>query len=393
MELKIENLNLEKEKIYFNVALVISIVAWIFVTITIIGPVIGIFLAILGWLAHGLLVAQLKSSCVKIDSNQLPKLYENYLDVCKKLNVEPPELYVAQSGGLLNAFATRFSGRNFVVLYSDIVEAFEQGGDEIRFLFGHEIGHLKSKHSKKHVLLFPALCLPWLGPAYHRACEASCDRFGAFATNNMDGGIKALMVLSGGKNLHKQMDPLAFSQQFGTYRGFFVSWYELISGYPTLSQRVSNIVALKNDQPAPQPQRNPFSYIFALFSVGSGSSNMGGAMVMVAMIALLAAIAIPNLLRAKLAANDALAKATIKAMSTAAESYATANSGHYPASMIDLTTANPPFLNHDYCDKNISGYEYKCSFNDKSYEIIATPVTIGSTETTTLTITTGGVSG
>ena len=44
-------------------------------------------------------------------------------------------------------------------------------------------------------------------------------------------------------------------------------------------------------------------------------------MIVVAIIAVLAAIAIPNLLRARMTSNDALAKATLRAMSTAAESY------------------------------------------------------------------------
>ena len=59
-------------------------------------------------------------------------------------------------------------------------------------------------------------------------------------------------------------------------------------------------------------------------------------MIVVAIIALLAAIAIPNLLRAKMTSNDALAKATLRAISTAAESFGTANNGNYPA---DVTTA------------------------------------------------------
>ena len=42
-------------------------------------------------------------------------------------------------------------------------------------------------------------------------------------------------------------------------------------------------------------------------------------MVVVAIIALLAAIAIPNLLRAKISANDAAAKATLKSLSTVSE--------------------------------------------------------------------------
>ena len=47
-------------------------------------------------------------------------------------------------------------------------------------------------------------------------------------------------------------------------------------------------------------------------------------MIVVAIIALLAAIAIPNLLRAKISANDALAKSTLRSLSTASETFATA---------------------------------------------------------------------
>jgi len=44
--------------------------------------------------------------------------------------LELPDIYIVQSGGLLNAFATRFFGRHFVVLYSDIVEMIEDNQEK-----------------------------------------------------------------------------------------------------------------------------------------------------------------------------------------------------------------------------------------------------------------------
>ena len=115
-------------------------------------------------------------------------------------------------------------------------------------------------------------------------------------------------------------------------------------------------------------------------------------MIVVAIIALLAAIAIPNLLRAKMTSNDALAKATLRAMSTAAESYGTANNGNYPPSETALTGATPPYLNTAYCANSpLAGYNYNCAMSTSGYTITATPVNIGSTGSTTETITTGGV--
>jgi prepilin-type N-terminal cleavage/methylation domain-containing protein len=116
-------------------------------------------------------------------------------------------------------------------------------------------------------------------------------------------------------------------------------------------------------------------------------------MIVVAIIALLAAIAIPNLLRARMTSNDALAKATLRAMSTASESYGTANNGNYPGNESSLTGATPPYLNRAYCANSpIAGYNYNCAgLSTSGYTITATPVTVGSSGSTTETISTGGV--
>ena len=114
-------------------------------------------------------------------------------------------------------------------------------------------------------------------------------------------------------------------------------------------------------------------------------------MIVVAIIALLAAIAIPNLLRAKISSNDAMARATLKSISTASETFASATSGNYPLNSTSLTGATPAYLNTDYCGATISGYTFACTFASGSYTITATPVTVGTSGTTTYTITTGGV--
>ncbi len=114
-------------------------------------------------------------------------------------------------------------------------------------------------------------------------------------------------------------------------------------------------------------------------------------MIVVAIIALLAAIAIPNLLRAKISANDALAKATLRSLSTSSESFATSNSGNYPGNMTSLTGATPPYLNQAYCGMTMSGYTFACTFATGTYTFTATPVTVGTSGTTTYTASTGGV--
>jgi type II secretory pathway pseudopilin PulG len=116
-------------------------------------------------------------------------------------------------------------------------------------------------------------------------------------------------------------------------------------------------------------------------------------MIVVAIIALLAAIAIPNLLRTRMTSNDSLAKATLRAISTVAESYGTANNGNYPLVETSLTGATPLYMNKAYCANSpVAGYNYDCSgMSSTGYTIVATPVTVGSTGSTTETISTGGV--
>ena len=114
-------------------------------------------------------------------------------------------------------------------------------------------------------------------------------------------------------------------------------------------------------------------------------------MIVVAIIALLAAIAIPNLLRAKISANDALAQGTLRTLSTASETFATSNSGNYPTNMTSMTGATPPYMSEDPCATTVSGFAYVCTQTAGAYTFTATPTTVGTSGTTTFTMTTGGV--
>ena len=114
-------------------------------------------------------------------------------------------------------------------------------------------------------------------------------------------------------------------------------------------------------------------------------------MIVIAIIALLAAIAIPNLLRARISANDTSAKTTIRTLSTAAETFGTANNGNYPGDETSLTNATPKFLNTSYCGTTVAGFTYVCTMSNTGYTFVAVPVSVGTSGTTTYTIQTGGV--
>lgn len=114
-------------------------------------------------------------------------------------------------------------------------------------------------------------------------------------------------------------------------------------------------------------------------------------MIVVAIIALLAAIAIPNLLRPRMTANESAAQATLRTISTACETFAAANNGSYPDAEGDLTGATPPYLNRAYSAQTVQGYTYTYTLAATGYTVVAAPATCGTSGNTTYTITTGGV--
>jgi len=293
------NLTLPKENTYHTFVLILSILFWLFIVVTIVGVFYALFIGFFLWLGNGLLVAHLRAEAVRVDERQLPELHATFRSVCTQLGVlQPPALFVVQAGGVLNAFATRFSGRDFVVVYSDFLEALGPTSPEMKFILGHELGHIKSRHILKQIFLAPGMIFPLVGPAYRRAWESSCDRYGAYAAQDVEGSLRAMMVLSGGKEHGRTLSADAFAGQHLDERGFFVSLHELTSTYPTLSRRVSDLLVLKSGQPARQPERHPFAYFFAFFIPGGNLGGGGGgavvaAMMMFMMIGLMAAMAIP----------------------------------------------------------------------------------------------------
>jgi len=119
-------------------------------------------------------------------------------------------------------------------------------------------------------------------------------------------------------------------------------------------------------------------------------------MIVVAIIALLAAIAIPNLVGARRTANEAAAKANIKVLLTEAETYsAGAGNGAYYADVAGMQAASAAATK--YCaapcitsGTGCGGYEYICVMAPDAYSFSAAPVNPGTTGNVTYTGTTGG---
>ena len=104
-------------------------------------------------------------------------------------------------------------------------------------------------------------------------------------------------------------------------------------------------------------------------------------MIVVAIIALLAVIAIPNLMRARLSANQALAQSTLRTISTAIHNFTADNGGAFPASLAALEATDPKYLSVDYGSGLHSGYSYVYASNQAAgtFTVNATTALTGGT--------------
>ncbi len=115
-------------------------------------------------------------------------------------------------------------------------------------------------------------------------------------------------------------------------------------------------------------------------------------MIVVAIIALLAAIAIPNLLRARHNANEAAAQASLRTISSACESFLGANNV-YPADLATLSGATPPYIDAVLGAGAKQGYTfaYVRGGTSLTYTCTGTPVTSGVTGTRVFSVNQSGV--
>lgn len=234
-----------KEKIYFVISLVISLLIYLALIVSILGLVyivVGVSIALI---IQGLFIGNLRGNSVRVSETQFPEVYNLAQKLGGKMGLNPvPAIYVLQSGGLLNAFATRFIGRNFVVIYSDVLElAYEKGESSLGFVICHELAHIHRKHLTLNWLLYPSTLIPFLGPAYSRACEYTCDRYGAYY--QPDGAIPGLLVLAAGKRLYHNVNAQEFSRQAENEGGFWIWFSEILSSHPNLPKRVNALVGFK----------------------------------------------------------------------------------------------------------------------------------------------------
>jgi Zn-dependent protease with chaperone function len=202
----------------------------------------ALLFAFVAFFAQGLALGRIRGNAVKVSERQFPQLHRLAAAHAQRLGLKRvPDVYVMESGGLLNAFATRFGGRDFVIVFSDVLElALVQGESAVGFIMGHELAHVWRGHLKHRWLTMPARLIPYIALAYSRACEYTCDRIGAYC--QPDGAIAGLLVLAAGKQLHAHVDVKEYASQAETENNFWIRRAEVMSSHPRLPKRIAALL-------------------------------------------------------------------------------------------------------------------------------------------------------
>ena len=174
------------------------------------------------------------SSTIRCGPNQYPTLYNIMRESCKVMDMPEVELYVSN-----NPFTNAFAGgveRPYVTLRSSMIDTMTD--EELYFIMGHELGHIKSQHvlyRSVGYLLFPLLDL--LGRRsmgatdvasyalflaffeWSRQAEFSCDHAGLLVAQSPQIATRSLIKLAAGPSrLSHELNEDAFMDQARAYQ-------------------------------------------------------------------------------------------------------------------------------------------------------------------------------
>jgi Zn-dependent protease with chaperone function len=149
-----------------------------------------------------------------------------------------PEIFLANGNGTLNAFAAQATGHDYVVLSNELfVNLHNRNRDGLRFILGHELGHVRLHHVSLWYQLAVAYSqpIPLLGPLLSRLREYSCDRHGAWLSPL---GARGLVLLASGRYTETDVDLDELLRQGRMLRGFWVGLAQLVRSHPFTVRRL-----------------------------------------------------------------------------------------------------------------------------------------------------------
>jgi Zn-dependent protease with chaperone function len=284
------------ERTRFAITATLAILFWIAVILGTLGIALlyVLFIFIIYAFAQSAFISYLRGTAVKITPEQFPELHAQLQACCERLEMKQvPDAYLLHADGFFNALATRFLGRDYVVLFSSVVDALAERPAALDFYMGHELGHIRQKHLGWGPVLAPMAWLPLLGAALRRAQEYTCDRHGLRCCPDPADAHAGMAALAAGHSRWPQLNLAAYRHQRFEVTGFWASFHEFTSDYPWTVKRAWALEELSQGREPKQRGRSFLAGVLALFVPRIPGAGGAGFLVVIAMIGVLAAIALP----------------------------------------------------------------------------------------------------
>ncbi|WP_328467705.1 M48 family metallopeptidase [Actinoplanes sp. NBC_00393] len=189
--------------------------------------------------------ASIRGTAVELSPRQYGDLYRVADEFSHELGLSRrPNFFLANGNGTLNAFAAQATGHDYVVLANELfVNLYNNNREGLRFILGHELGHIKLHHVSLWYQLSVAYSerIPILGPTLSRLREYSCDRHGAHLC---PGGASGLVLLASGRHTEHTTDVNELVRQGQGLRGFWVELAQLPMSHPFTVRRLERLFRL-----------------------------------------------------------------------------------------------------------------------------------------------------
>jgi Zn-dependent protease with chaperone function len=142
-----------------------------------------------------------------VTPQDMPVLAALAAESIARLQTGPVHIFVVPLN-TLNAYTFGLSSPKVVVLHAPLLQVMD--ADEMRFILGHELGHVRLGHTRLNSLVggMAGIPSPFVASAiltvaflwWNRACEYSADRAGLLACGKPHKAITALVKLAAGKD-------------------------------------------------------------------------------------------------------------------------------------------------------------------------------------------------
>ncbi|MEU5877805.1 M48 family metallopeptidase [Spirillospora sp. NPDC047279] len=186
--------------------------------------------------------ASTRGTAVQLSPGQFPEIYETAEEFAAELGLRRrPDIFLANGNGALNAFAAQATGHDYVVLSNELfANLYKNNKEGLRFILGHEMGHIKLNHVALWYQIAVAYSqpIPILGQLLSRLREYSADRCGAHVA---PAGGAGLVVLASGRHTETDVNVKELVDQGRALRGFWVWLAQLPRSHPYTVRRLERL--------------------------------------------------------------------------------------------------------------------------------------------------------